>query len=152
MRPLIFPHACPLSSCPHPQVQYVFSFSYGKDGEVSMATNGGTRSKHKFSTKDSKLQVGSGCLAQCLLSSPMAACSAIALLAAEPHLRMPALPHPAPGGPYLQGPTLMQIKYQVVRLMRMLVEVTNTLEQVGGRVGEEGSGAGREAGSEPGCL
>ncbi|EFN50707.1 hypothetical protein CHLNCDRAFT_142584 [Chlorella variabilis] len=64
--------------------EYVFSFSYGKDGEVSMATNGGTRSKHKFSTKDSKLQ----------------------------------------------GPTLMQIKYQVVRLMRMLVEVTNTLEQV----------------------
>jgi hypothetical protein len=31
----------------------------------------------------------------------------------------------------LQAPSLSQIKYQIVRLMRMLVEVTNTLEQVG---------------------
>jgi hypothetical protein len=30
----------------------------------------------------------------------------------------------------MQGPTLSQVKYQIVRLMRMLVEVTNTLEQV----------------------
>lgn len=32
----------------------------------------------------------------------------------------------------MQGPTLSQVKYQIVRLMRMLVEVTNTLEQVHG--------------------
>ncbi len=31
----------------------------------------------------------------------------------------------------LQGPTLNAVKYQVCRLMRMLVELTNTLEQVG---------------------
>lgn len=31
----------------------------------------------------------------------------------------------------MQGPTLETVKYQVVRLMRMLVEITQTLEKVG---------------------
>jgi hypothetical protein len=42
-------------------LQYVFSFSYGEDGEVHMVTTGGRRSRQKFDTKDSKLgKVGGG--------------------------------------------------------------------------------------------
>lgn len=47
--------------------------------------------------------------------------------------RLPTFP------PVLQGPTLNAVKYQVCRLMRMLVELTNTLEQVGRRACAVGS-------------
>lgn len=55
-----------------------------------------------------------------------------------------------------KGPTLSQVKYQVCRLMRMLVEVTNTLEQVrrGDGWGVPGLGAvvWREAGLRASAL
>ncbi len=56
-----------------------------------------------------------------------------------------------------KGPTLSQVKYQVCRLMRMLVEVTNTLEQVrrGDGWGAPGLGAvvvWREAGLRASAL
>ena len=55
----------------------------------------------------------------------------LGLPAAASSLSAPAYHRPALALAARQVPTLAQIKYQIIRLMRMLVEVTNTLEQVG---------------------
>ena len=112
-----------------PAPQYVFSFSYDQGGNVHMAAGG---SKQTFSTKDpapSKSKVGAGrvgrgrscvrCLPRCwrthLPLLLLLLTTATAFLAWH----------------VLQGHSLTGVKWQVLRLMRMLVEITNTLEQVG---------------------